>query len=270
MRTRKVLLIIFLIIGLVALLGGIFKDVVLRAIIVRVANAAGRAAGGFELSMQRFHYGLFVPAIEINGLKILNPTNYPVRDCVELNRLYIRRSGVFSSGADIPEIDIDLARLVMIRRSDGNLNLEKLATLQEELIPLEMPAAPDAAPPAPEPTTPSVPQPAQIHPPSKPLTHTFATAPLRIRKLRIKIDRLDYHDYALGSEPMVIPIELKLDETFTDVTDLENIADQIQARLLLPGLMGGSTNLPSRRPRTEDAPASGSLDQQIEDVIKGL
>ena len=68
---------------------------------------------------------------------------------------------------------------------------------------------------------------------------------LHVNRLRVRIDQLDYYDYALGgSEPMVIPARLDFDQTFTNVTDIADIVDQMQSRLDLGGLLGNLSGKP--------------------------
>lgn len=266
LRPKKMFVIVLAVAGVLALVGALLKDFVARKIVLAVANSAGRAAGGFEVELDGLHMGLLAPTFEVTGLRVLNPSNYPVRACMEMKRLFVRRASLWG-GAEIPEIDIDLTRLVVIRRQDGQMNVERLVEAQSvgpEAVNAEKPAVQPS--PAIKSSNSAAPKPPAS---AAPGTRTKADRPtFTIRKLRVKVDRLDYHDYSLGAEPMVIPVEIRFDQTFENVTDIADLAGQLQAQLLVGDLFGG-TNGPARAARG-DGGGGGAVERQIEDVIRGL
>lgn len=267
MKTRRILLIVVAAAAVIGLAGGLAKDAIVRRLIVR----ALASAGGFDVSIDSLHVGLIRSTLELRGVKILNPTNFPVREAAEINRIFIRydRFGLFQGGSRIPELDLDLARIVMIRNGDGQMNLDRLAGGMRQSPPAvaaaEQPrvaaaGAPSAAPPV-----------AAAPPPSPPR----ATAglrpewpPVRIDSLRLRLGKLDYYDYGLGSEPMVLPVEMNLDETFVNVTNAMDIADQLAARLPLAGL--GRLPAMDRGGEAHREKTDRAIESQIERVVEGL
>jgi hypothetical protein len=207
-------------------------------------------------------------------VRILNPTNFPVRDAMVINRLFIRydRASLFGQRGHVPEIDLDVARVVMIRQPDGSVNLEMLATVESRApdspTPVSQPPRVAAnGPTAPGDHRPQIPAAALSQRAGKP-HHDFQMPALSIDRLRIKLDELDYYDYSLGAEPMVIPAKMDFDKTFTGVTNVMNIAEQLGGQLPFGDLMGGARGLPRQHP--EGRNADREVDQQIENVIKGL
>lgn len=263
MSMRKIFLLVVAAAGLLALAGSLAKDALVRSLVVRTLGATG-----FDVAIERLHFGILSPTLELNGMSIRNPTNFPVREAVEINRLFIRydRASLFGRHGHVPEIDLDLARVVMIRRGNGEVNLERLARL---------PGGDDAAGGSPAPAAAAEPRPERGAPPPAPAPpraaprQAFSLPPVRIDRLRIKLDELDYHDYSLGSEPMVLPVKLNFDETFVNVTNILDIAGQLEARLPIAQLGGANGVLQAPAPE-KDAKRDRDINRQIEGVIEGL
>ncbi len=262
MSTRKIFLCVLAVAGALAVAGSLFKDTIVRNLIVK----AVRSAAGFDITIDRLRVGMLFPTFEISGVKILNPTNFPIREAVEINRLFVRydRAALFGSRGHVPEIDIDLARVVMIRQKDGNVNLERLAEI-EAPQPSVAKATPAPAP-APAVIPPANVPPVATHRPTA--RREFQMPPMRIDKLRIKVDKLDYYDYSLGAEPMVVPAQINFDQTFKNVTNVMDIAEQLQSQIAIGDLLGIKE---FSQPRPAERKKSDSdVDRQIENVVNKL
>lgn len=262
---KKTLIAVALLAIVAGIAGSRMKDAFVRRLIVEGL----RAAGGFEVTIDRLHFGIVTPTLVVEGVQVRNPTNFPVREAFQINRLFVRydRWSLFRRSGYVPEIDLDLAKIVLVRMADGRTNLERLESVGAGGATPSAPAAPHAAPVAMG--TPPPPVSAASAPPPAP--RTFQAPLVRIDKLRIKIDAIDYYDYALGgSEPMVIPAQLKFDESFSNVTNVLDIVDQLQSRLDVGALMGdmGGRKPPHAEERRKKA--EREVDSQIERVVEGL
>lgn len=240
------------------------KDALVRRFIVETLHAAG----GFDVAMDRLHVGLLSPVMTIEGLNISNPSNFPVRDALRIHRLLVRydRWSLLRQQGHFPEIDLDLSKIVLVRMADGATNLGQLEKVG---------ASPSAQ--AAQQTNPSSPSDVATSrkreeissPPAK--SPVSIDRPLHVDRLRIKIDAIDYYDYALGgSEPMVIPAEIHLDQTFTNVTDIADVVDQMQAKLDISAMLGGFGSKPPPVPEEQRKKSERELQHQFERVVEGL
>lgn len=255
----------------------LLKDYVIR----KMVRDATRALGGFEVTIDKADIGFLSPTIELTGVRVTNPTNYPVREAFEINRIFIRYDRRFLAGGTrhVPELDLDLARIVFVQLPDGRANLEELTRLQEQKI---VPVVPEPRTPAPPPPPASAGLPAPDEPPA-PVVHAPAprkqksvlTEDLTVGRLRIKIDKVDFLQYAsAGEEPVRLPAEVNLDRTFEDVVDMDDVMTQLQDQLMVGSLMKG---LGLEPPRMEGGPRDDqrehtdrAIDRQIEETIRSL
>jgi hypothetical protein len=259
---RKIFLVVLVVAGALALVGNLLKDRIVRNIIVKMV----RSAGGFDITIDKLSVGMLLPTIEISGVKILNPTNFPIREAVEINRLFIRydRTALMGNHGHVPEIDLDLARVVMIRGKSGDVNLERLAEIEAPQPAVAKAAATPAAPVANQ----SAAVPPSITPNRAPARREFQMPPMRIDKLHLKLNKLEYYDYSLGAEPMVIPAQINFDQTFNNVTNVMDIANQLQSQIAIGDLMGIKELTQPRQ--IERKKSDREVDQQIENVVNKL
>lgn len=279
MTAKRILLITFA----VALVGAgaalLVKDYVIRKMI----RDATRALGGFEVSVDKVDIGFLSPTIEMTGIKVLNPTNYPVREALEINRLFVRYDRRFLTGGTrhVPELDLDLARIVFVQLPDGRANLDELARLEDPSRPAK-PAKKKAslvagtqAPAVPAPPAPSALSVEPVANAPAPAKKSLVNEDLTIGRLHIKIDKVDFLQYAsAGEEPIRLPAEVHLDRTFENVVSMDDVMNQLQEQLMVGSLLKGMGFEP---PHMEGGPRDDAkettdraIDRQIEDTVRDL
>ena len=267
MSARKTFFLVVAVAGAIAMAGSFAKDAIVRRLLVRTL----KEASGFDVSIATLHLGLLTPTLELTGVKVLNPTNFPIREAVEINRLFIRydRAALFGRRGHVPEIDVDFAKVVMIRSAGGEVNLERLAAVEsrQSVLPTGM-RTPSVAPPTNMGDAEKI-SPEGSVPPRAASRREFTMPPISIGRLRVKLDALDYYDYSMGSEPMVIPAKMNFDQTFQNVTNLMDIAEQLGGQLSIGDFMGGANGVKAQR-HSERKKADHAVDEQIENVIRGL
>ena len=265
MSTRRILVAVLLLAAAISIAGSFVKDAIVRKLIVKAVSSSG----GFEISIDDLHFGLLVPTLELTGVKILNPPDFPVRDAVAIDRLFLRydRMSLFGRRDHIPEIDLNLSKVVLIRNNDGEVNLEMLASPKHDgkknddsssrQIPIAGPSSGTTIPAS----TSGVAK-------SRQPMSSFQFPSVAIDRLRIRLGELDYYDYSLGREPMVIPAKMNFDQTFTGVTNMMDIAGQLGSQLQLGDIMGATSGF--SRHHGEGKKSDHDVEQQIENVIHGL
>ena len=98
---------------LVALLVAVLL-VVRNQVIEYAAIRAIRQATGFDLSLDRIDVGMLRPTVEIVGLKLQNPPDFPDQEAIEIERLFVRydRLSLLSKEIRIPELAISIPQMV--------------------------------------------------------------------------------------------------------------------------------------------------------------
>lgn len=265
--TVRVLIVVLVIAACLGVVGNRLKDEFVRRMIVKVL----KAAGGFDVSIGALHFGLLSPTLEVKDVRILNPTNCPVRDAMEIRRIFMRydRLSFLHPEGHVPEIDVDLAKIVLIHQSDGHFNLEKLANIEKDIGSSGPSAkiAPAAKPEAPGEAA----RTSSTSPRGKAPQLKFDLPQVKIDRLHIKIGSLDYYDYGMGgNEPLVMPMTVNLDQTFEDVTNITDIADQLEAKLLVGNLFGDLGLGKAKQPEEKRKQTERDVDDQIERVVNHL
>lgn len=187
-----------------------------------LSEGLGRA--GMATTIGSFRSGLLSPVIEIENLRIQGPTNFPVRDCLEIRslRLKYKRLATLELKSDFSELDLDLARIVMVRNREGRWNFEPIETLVNGGSPslFNVPAKNAARPPKRRKdiatNTPVVASTAPIPAPATPARKQATNIDL----MRLRIGVVEYYDYAGGDYPQVIKTAPEFDKCYTNLTDM--------------------------------------------------
>ena len=182
-----------------------------------------RVVTGFEFRVEVLSANPATGRVVVRGLKALNPASYPSPDFVELRQLK-GDVGVFSwlftDKIVINELDLDIAKIVLIRAHDGRTNAgDFMAAFKHGPAGAAAPVVP-------------------AHP-----------RKFLIRKLHLQLERLEVEDYS-GSKVDRKSYNLDIDQTFIDLTRPSQIlVPSVVARLhdfglphdiarLLPGDFG--------------------------------
>ena len=197
---------------------------------------------GFGLELKSLHIALAPPGLEVQGLKLTNPPDFPEAGALEISKLTVSYDQIHSTKAEarLPEVTLDLQSVVVVRKADGEVNFKRFAKQSQG----EAPAGGDA--PAPQPP----PQPA---PTPTPAPEQKQEKKFRIDHLNIRIGTVLVHTYVQGElAPREQKFVMNVDRKFENVTnaDLKNIGTQLFLEILfksspdaLINLGGGALNL---------------------------
>jgi hypothetical protein len=148
---------------------------------------------GFGVKLHSLVAIPFTGRVELRGLTLSNPAGFPVRDFLELRELRVKTelTSVFSDRPVFEEVVLDVAGITVVKPAAGRTNAE--AFQQGVGAPESNAPATGAARPAPR---------------------------FLIRRLTLRFDRLVIADHS-GSTPVVREVDVGLNRTFTNVTDLK-------------------------------------------------
>lgn len=158
-----------------------------------------RARTGCGAAVERFAVNPVSGHVELRGLVLTNPPGFPTESFVTLRDFTADAdvASLFSARPVFDRVVVDIAEITLVKRADGSTNAE---ALEKALIRAPAGGSPAVAPP-----------------PAK-----SAAKSLLIRRLTVKIDRIVVADYT-GAAPEVRTVDARVDRTYTDVTDLEEL-----------------------------------------------
>jgi uncharacterized protein involved in outer membrane biogenesis len=206
---------------LVKVIGLVLVVLVVLALVRQVAirvttGAVVRSLTGFDADVEDIRVGILRPSIEVRGLELFNPPDFPNREAIVIERAYVRYSlgMLFAREIHLNEVVLDMPSLVVIRKADGETNLARLGKKAGAKPPAGK--EPGASPPTAEP------------PASK-----KEPRPLRIDRLTIKLGTATFIDYGgRGPEPRTRTFPMNVERTYTDVTDLNRVAAKLSTEIL--------------------------------------
>ena len=188
-----VLLLVLLLVGVVLARDGIVKYAAQKIVASKT---------GFGLNMQRLHIALLQPGLEIIGLKLTNPSDYPEPGALEINKLKVSldRAGTTAQEIRLHEVTLDLPSVVVVKKINGEVNFQRPAGQSRE--------TPPAQPSAPAPQQP--PTPTEKKPAKK----------LHIDHLAIRLGTIYVRTYVQGeNQPREQKYVMNIDRSFENVTD---------------------------------------------------
>jgi hypothetical protein len=187
--------------------GGIFALAALAwmALLPTVVTHELRAVTGFDYRVAVLAANPFTGRVVVRGLIADNPPGYPKPDFVQLRELHAEVevfSWMFSGRIVVDSLDLDIGRIVLMRRQDGRTNAGDFmaAFTRGGAAPVA-----EAGSPAPR-----------------------KAAGYLVKVLRLRLGQLVVADYS-GAQPDERTYDLRIDQTYTDVTN--------PRQLLVPGVV---------------------------------
>jgi len=188
-------------------LGGVFALAALAwmAFLPTVVEHELRAVTGFDVRVAVLAANPVTGRVVVRGLVASNPAGYPRPEFVQLRELHAEVevfSLLFSNRIVIDSLDVDIGRIVLMRRQDGKTNAGEFVAAFTRGGPGPAAGAGSAAP-------------------GKPAGYL-------VKVLRLRLDQLVVADYA-GARLDEKTYDLRIDQTYADVTD--------PRQLLVPGVV---------------------------------
>jgi hypothetical protein len=174
---------------------------------------------GFDATVQRLYVNPFTASVYVGQFKINNPDTFPQDDFVLVNefRTAIEPNSVFSDRVVVRDALFDVAFIAVVKNAQGETNLDVFKASM-------LPAGPEEKTPDKK---------SQLKPAAAPKKEAPTTQFL-IRHLVVKLDKIIIADYS-GPEPKVHEITVKINHTFTDITDIKQISVPLLADLSVAG-----------------------------------
>lgn len=222
MRTSgKILLVLALIMAtfLVA------KNQIIKVAVVQAVHMAT----GFDMSVGKIDVGLFNQSVEIKDLRLYNPSDFPDREAFDIRRVYVKydRWSLLSDVIKIKQLDIDIPKVVLVRKADGETNISRMKEASEKATAKEEAAEKQSTEPAPEPTN----RKSDGAGPEEKVPKKYL-----IEELNLKLGTAEYRSFGEeGTPPEVSTIVIDRESTYTNIDGVGAITTQIANDILLNG-----------------------------------
>lgn len=200
---------------LLVVVGILFAATVLKNSIAQGAvQGVFKQMTGLELKMASLNLGILSGRLESHGIELKNPAGFVDPVMVDMPTLLVdlEPASLFKGRVHLQEVQLDLKELLIIKNKDGKLNLDYLKPAGSEKASAEKPAKPAKAP--------------QIH----------------IDQLRLKIGKVIYKDYSKGGSPAVQQFDLNLDESYSNISNINAILPLIMTKVLYNTTIGKLIN----------------------------
>ncbi len=161
----------------------------------------------------------------MRNVVLSNPPDFSYPEWMTIRKVYIRYDWItlFGNNPHFDEVRMEIPRMYLIRRDDGDLNIERIVRKSETSASGGQSSTPPltdgASPPA-----------DAAHAPER----TSKIAGYSIDQLRITLDEVEVRRYTKDqSEPVIMPLPVGLDRTFSKVTNLRLVTTQLADDLIL-------------------------------------
>jgi len=228
------------------------RNTLLAPAVIRLA----RDQFGLTIQIDSFRTGLWKPSVDVRGLSIENPPDFPDSEALRVERFYLSTDWTALTGNEIRlhEVRLEAPRLAVIRNAAGRTNLELLNRQVRERTP--RPQAPSGSDSR-KPETKSKPAPPR--------------RPFRIDRLIVKMDEVQFTDFSRGEKPIVRTYPLHVDKTFTDVTDFEPVLRQIMLSAAAAAAPSVLEDLKALSDQAEKDPAAAKKKiRELRNTLRGL
>ncbi len=171
----------------------------------------------FGVELGRVHLGLTSASFEVDGFTLTNPPDFPEAGALEVKQVRVDYDwkSLFSREVRFSEITLDVPKMVVVRKADGETNAERLGGRAKQKKE-EGDSSGKTPEPAPEPPS----APAEEKEP-----RTF-----RVDRLVLRIGTVEYRDYTKAEkngEPAITAMTLNVDQEYRDVTSLQQLGGQV-------------------------------------------
>ena len=180
---------------------------------------------GAEVEVGEMDVDIWRSTVSLTDIRFANPEGFHGDTALEINRLDLtyRFFSLFTRTVRLPRVVLDVNRVVMVTNEEGQTNLEQFvvegrerdwARTEKAVVTTEETTQPVEAVPEPR--------------------RTRARRETHIDRLDFRLGEVEMRDYSRsGPEPAVRNYRLNLERTFTDVRELESIAQAVGTDLAM-------------------------------------
>ncbi len=169
---------------------------------------------GLDLKIASLNLGIMAGRLDARGIRLNNPPGFvdPVMADMPVLLVDLEPASLFGGSPHLEEVQLELKELIVVKNADGKLNLDYLKPAGSQKATSDKPAKAAKAP------------------------------QIQIDSLRLKIGKVIYKDYSKGGNPSVQQFSLNLDETNTNITNVNALLPLIISKALFNTTLGKLVN----------------------------
>ncbi len=211
------------IVAVVAVLGVVFAQ---QLVIRNVVQTLLAEHAGAEVEIGEIDVDIWRSAVSLSDIQFRNPEGFPEETAVVIDRLDVtyRFFSLFTRTVRLPDVMLDVARVVVVTNEEGQNNFQHLLLDSErgEDIAAEEGVAIEEDDAAAEEMA------------SRERARARPKRSTEIERLVLRLGEVNMRDYSDGRpEPVKRDYRLNLERTFTDVQDFEEIAQAVGTDLAM-------------------------------------
>ena len=211
-----------------------------KNMIAKTAVTTGvKVATGLKMNMDKLDIGIIKTLLSIEGLVLYNPSDFEEKVMVDLPEIYVDYDlgAFFKKKVHLREVRLNLKEFIVVRNKQGVLNLDSLTAVQaskkDEAVKKDEPKAKSAE-----------------------------KMEMQIDLLKLKIGKVIEKDYSAGGEPVIKEYNINIDETFENISDLNDVVKIVLAKIL--------PKISAQLLKNSIAGSIGNTLKESEDLIKGI
>jgi len=209
----RILMVLILVTAVVVLLAD--------RLIARYAKQAIEESTGFGFTMDEFYIGVLKPVIRVKNLTLTNPVDFPHPEAITVRELSMAydRTSLFSDTIQLRDVVIDVPKVVMVRTPEGS-NFDAISKAGKSKSTEKKGGSAE---------TPGTPTPGD----KKAATNEPARS-IHIDELTVRLGEMEVRQYRKDeTEPTIINIPVDLDRSYSNVTNVEQVAMQLGSELVV-------------------------------------
>lgn len=188
-------------------------------LIARYAKQAIEESTGFGFTMDEFYMGVLNPVIRVKNLTLTNPSEFPHPEAISVRELSMSydRTSLFSDTIQLHNVVIDVPKVVMVRTPEGS-NFDAMSKAGKGK-PSEKKGGTAGTPGTPGDKKAATNEPARS---------------IHIDELTVRLGEMEVRQYRRDeTEPKIINIPVDLDRSYSNVTNVEQVAIQLGSELVV-------------------------------------
>ncbi len=210
---KKVIWIVILLLIFILLGSYVFRNQLVKAVVQKGAEKSL----GLNVKLGKVNLDFIGTKVEIRDFQIMNPEEYTQSVMFSMPEMYIdyNLKSIISGKVHLEEIRLNIEQLTAERNAQGDLNLSIFQPKQETQQ---------------KKTGPS---------PSEKTEESKPSRDMQIDLASIKLGKMVFKDYSQGEEPQVKELNVNLEQTYKDITDIQSLIMMFTQKVIMQSAFPG-------------------------------
>ncbi len=280
---RRILWLVVILALLAGVLVHMAKGPLLRAVTIRMVEAAT----GFGVEVEKVDVRLLSRTVDFYGIRLINPDGFVEREAMSIRRLHVETTwkSLWEEMTHFKKLEIEVPTLVLVYPKSGPSNFDLLGINLEDwqTAPTRPPAHTGPHPARPPVAAAALRHIVQLALPrnvdeAQPLPVEEAHS-LQIDELRLWLGDITVIDYRLGRQgPVTLTQPIQREQVYSNVTDLDALSEDLAIDFTVDSFVAGIADLEEFAPELKvqlrewmdaaEERAENADPEEIEDAVE--